>query len=477
MKIFRDPFLVVVLLANLALGASILTRGHEWGDDWASYVMQAQSILNGNMEEFIERNEFTITESSFQIGPVAYPWGYPLALTPALLLKGVHALTLKLPGLFFYAAFLICLYLLTESRLAQTERVLFVSLFAFNPALIGFLDQIASDIPFLFFASLALYVMIKHTEKAGVWNAILLGTVFFLPFFFRTTGIILLASFLIHQTIRFYREKNERKAIVISSVEVALTFGSFVLVSTLIFPNGQSSYFAQLEGLSVATIRGYASGYFSLLGGFFGTSREWAYALTPFFVIGAGTQWRKDQPLIVFFSLYFSAIILWPVWQGMRFIFPLIPVFVYFIFQGINFIVSTLKQYRAAGRYAAYIFWLGVILIFFYTAADSAYRNLQNDRQIGGPFDSYSKELYEFIKEKTPRDSVIVFFKPRAMRLMTDRDSFMSTECERLPLGNYVAISKKAENSQLSPYEIDDCGIPLKSVFENRRFIVYQIQK
>src|SRR5262247_3698678 len=106
--------------------------------------MQAKSILNGTTHEFVEHNSFTIFESSIQIGPVAYPWGYPLILTPALILKGIHPLTLKVPGLFFFAGFLICLYLVTLNRLTRTESLLIVSVFAFNPVLTKFLDQILS---------------------------------------------------------------------------------------------------------------------------------------------------------------------------------------------------------------------------------------------------------------------------------------------------------------------------------------------
>src|SRR5512147_2406256 len=105
MRAIRDPFLIIILLLSFAIGSSVLTRGHEWGDDWASYVMQSKSILSGKASEFVERNTFTIFESSFQLGPVAYPWGYPLILTPVIALKGVHALALKLPGLLFFVGF------------------------------------------------------------------------------------------------------------------------------------------------------------------------------------------------------------------------------------------------------------------------------------------------------------------------------------------------------------------------------------
>src|SRR5215207_8154167 len=161
MRALNGMFLILIV-SSLFIGIATLTRGHEWGDDFASYIMQAHSILNGATEEFIERNSFTIFESSNQIGPVAYPWGYPLILSPVYAIKGISPLALKLPGLFFYAGFLICLYILMNQRLRRTESLLIVSVFAFNPLLIQFLDQILSDIPFLFFSTLALVLMKKE---------------------------------------------------------------------------------------------------------------------------------------------------------------------------------------------------------------------------------------------------------------------------------------------------------------------------
>ena len=98
-----------IVILSLILGSATLTRGHEWGDDFASYIMQAKSILNGKSQEFVEHNAFTIFKSSSQIGPVAYPWGYPLILAPMYAIKGNSPLALKLPGLFFFAGFLVCL--------------------------------------------------------------------------------------------------------------------------------------------------------------------------------------------------------------------------------------------------------------------------------------------------------------------------------------------------------------------------------
>src|SRR5512139_2529489 len=93
--------LCLILFVSLLLAWTSLARGHIWGDDFASYIMQAESILRGTTSQFVVHNSITINESSSQIGPVAYPWGYPLILVPVYALKANHPLALKLPGLFF----------------------------------------------------------------------------------------------------------------------------------------------------------------------------------------------------------------------------------------------------------------------------------------------------------------------------------------------------------------------------------------
>jgi 4-amino-4-deoxy-L-arabinose transferase-like glycosyltransferase len=481
MRATPNLLLILIILLSLVVGSSTLTRGHEWGDDFASYIMQAQSILDGRTDEFVERNAFTILNSSILIGPAAYPWGYPVILTPALLLKGVHALTLKLPGLFFFAGFLICLYLLAKNRLTQTESLLLVSLFAFNPTLIKFLDQILSDIPFLFFIFFALLLMTEFKARRGVWINIFLGAVLFFTFFIRTTGLILLASFLSHRAICFYRKWDERKIILVNSVLTTTSFGLLWFIAALIFPTEQGTYFEQLKGLTPVIFQENVSYYFSLFGIFFGTGSAWLYtyyALIVFFLIGAWKHSNADQPLIIFFVLYLIAMLFWPERQGIRFIFPLLPIFTYFAFQGITTVIHKLPaRYHLFSQGTAYIFWLVIIGIFLFNSGTRAYANLQDNRSINGPFDPYSSDVYNYIRAETPPDSVIVFFKPRAMRLFTDRDTLMSVDCEHLTLGDYAVISKKAENSQVPPTEIDKCGLALKNLFENQRFIIYELPK
>ena len=477
MRTLRDPFLLIIILLSLVISSATLTRGHEWGDDWASYVMQSKSILSNKTNEFVERNTFTIFESSFQIGPVAYPWGYPLILAPMVTLKGVHALTLKLPGLLFFAGFLICFYLLTKDRLTRTESLLLVSLFAFNPTFVKFPDYILSDIPFLFFIVLGLLLIAQF--KPGTWTSVTLGAVIFYAFFTRTTGIILLGSFLAYQALCFYNQPSARKTVLTNSALTLFSFGLLVIITSFVFPNGQGSYLEQLKGLTPVIFKSNITSYFYLFMLFFGTSPTWTYiyyVLVAFFLIGAWTQRNADQHIIIFFALYLIAMLFWPEWQGIRFIFPLLPIFVYITFQGISAVVQKLpEKHHWFIKGFTNVFWLVIIGIFIFNSGTVAYSNLKDNRKINGPFDPSSTDVYNFIRTKTPPDSVIVFYKPRAMRLFTDRDTFMSTECDRLSLGDYLVLSYKAENSQIPPAEIGKCGLALQKIFENNKFIIYKL--
>src|SRR5512134_1211006 len=169
----RNTILAIMIVTSLMIGAATLRRGHDWGDDFAWYILQAKSIVDGTTDEFMEQSAFTNYESTLHLGPLAYPWGYPLILAPVYALKGISPLALKLPGLFFYAGFLVCLFLLVKDRLTRIESLLLVSLFAFNPLLLGFLDQILSDIPFLFFSTLTLLLTTREGKHGTVHYALI----------------------------------------------------------------------------------------------------------------------------------------------------------------------------------------------------------------------------------------------------------------------------------------------------------------
>src|SRR5262245_6437478 len=207
MRFLKDKILIAIIIVSVLFGAGALHSGHEWGDDWAWYVLQAKSIWDGTTDEFIEISDFTNYQSTSHLGPLAYPWGFPLFLAPFYALNGISPLTLKIPGLLFYAGFLLVLYLFSTSRFTRAESLLFVALFAFNPMLLFFTDYILSDIPFLFFSTLTLYLVTRN-EPRRWWHYAFIGAAIFGTTFMRATGILLLGCFL---AVEFFRLISQRK--------------------------------------------------------------------------------------------------------------------------------------------------------------------------------------------------------------------------------------------------------------------------
>lgn len=482
--------LTLILLASALLGSSVLTRGHFWGDDFAAYIGQAKSILHGDMDRFVERNGYTVSRSSraegHQMGPAAYPWGFPLMLTPVYALAGISPLALKVPGLLTYLGFLLAIFLLIKRRLPATESLLAVSLFAFNPELLRFLDNILSDIPFLFLSTLAILLADIYTQESDpprrLRLAALAGAAIFAASFVRTQGLVLLGSVLLFQSLRFLKQHEQRKQIVIDSLAITVVFGALWGISALIFPGGQTSYLALYEDFHIGTLTGNIVSYSSVFEEFFATlpGQTMFFAIfVSLSFIGLAVRFNADLLFALYAILYLIVLWTWPEWQGYRFLFPVLPFFIYFAIQGIKATLDKAgEKQKAALQKGAYAYLVLIVALFAYNSGWNAYVNLRDGREINGPFDPFSMETYEFIKDNTSLDSLIVFFKPRAMRLMTGRDALALTECERILEGDYLALSKKVgENLQIPPERIKECDLPLDKVFENRRFVVYRVEK
>ena len=105
-KIITNLF-IIIFIATFIMIVSSFTHGHGWGDDFASYILQAKSILSGSTADFYEKNSFTILNSSIILGPVAYPWGYPLILSFVYAVFGLNRIALKIPNAFFFVLFLV----------------------------------------------------------------------------------------------------------------------------------------------------------------------------------------------------------------------------------------------------------------------------------------------------------------------------------------------------------------------------------
>ena len=182
-------------------------------------LCRPRAFLQENMQGFVERNAFTHYTILLPDRPNRLPLGISIDTGP-----GVQPCWSKPFGseaartFLTYIAFLIVFYFLAKRHIPELESLLAVGLFAFNPTLLLFLDNILSDIPFLFLSTLSLLVLDHYTQRGNVvvktgfrpWLSAFSGLIIFFAFFVRTQGILILVSVLIFQGVRFLQHGNNK---------------------------------------------------------------------------------------------------------------------------------------------------------------------------------------------------------------------------------------------------------------------------
>jgi hypothetical protein len=148
------------------------------------------------------------------MGPLAYPWGFPLALAPFYALFGLNLLALKWVNLVFYLLFLMTLWYGLRNRHTFLWRTILVCFFAFNPYMMGFLNNLLSDIPFLFLSTLMVLMIGRVTIQrmpiiSTKWDHLLLGIGIALATFVRVNAVLLLGTLALTQFIEALRAARD----------------------------------------------------------------------------------------------------------------------------------------------------------------------------------------------------------------------------------------------------------------------------
>ena len=184
--------------SSLLLWAGI-ENDHDWGDDFAAYIMQARSLVQGTSSAFLAANRIAMEQSSYPIGPIAYPWGFPVLLAPIYALFGVNMLAFKSINIVCYLFFLALLWFAWPRCHSDIWRFVFVALFAWNPYFQEFMNQVLSDVPFLLFSTFSVILICRVAAErrwliSKVWDHLLLGLVIAASCFIRANGFLLVVT-------------------------------------------------------------------------------------------------------------------------------------------------------------------------------------------------------------------------------------------------------------------------------------------
>lgn len=495
---------LLVLTALLVWGT--LRQGQSWGDDYASYIMQAQSILTGSIPKFMAENQFTIEHSTITLGPVAYPWGTPLLLSPILYFKGLDIQALKGLNIICFFCFLVLLWVGIRKYLSPVWGLFFFALFAFNPSLINSLNDILSDIPFLLFSTLCVILIHRvFIEKvplvSRMADMLIVGLAIAVATTIRLNGILLLVVLFTTQAVQNYQQRstNERGRRIVRDLTAVfpkniqnlllqslpyLVFILFFAVWMAIFPGTFGYSFGEFGRLKLSTFFYHIYYYFYIPIEFiYPLNQSWLlFELFAIFTVwGILRRIVKDFDFIIYILISILFWLIWPSLQGLRLIFPILPLILYFIIWGIQCYASEIQEkIRGPFCWGIFILLTGIVFIFVTFIISDAVQNLQQGRiLIDGPYSIESQQALAYISNNTNENDVIVFYKPRALRLFTHRLSVAIPYPKALELGDYLLLDVNLPR-ELSLVSLEQATLleeqgKLNLVFQNGIYSLYRV--
>ncbi len=473
----------LIALTILLIGACYLATVspyENWDGDYAQYIRHAINIADGQDYDRIGY----VFNPNYPAWPRTYPPVLPLLLAPFYKIWGLNTLVMKQAICLMFLAFLAVLAFLVRRRISFPSLIGVLFIFALHPFLLDFKNTIFSEFPFLLFTYGAMFLIQKFYEKGasgpwffpGLWIALTI----YLSYGTRDIGLLLVPCLLAYEFIH-YRHISAR---------------TLTAVAACIFLAGLEWLFLHKDGdytkmMLVADPHALSSSlghYFRSIYYFWGDDQhpklQAAIFYSTLFLTLSGFVAHVRQRICmteIFFAVYTLSALLWPADQGLRYFLPALPLYVFYIFCGVEFWAGKPGQpLLAAIRNVFFIGLLGAVLfnyVSFYRQWD--YRAIPE-----GPDKKESVEFFNFIREKIPREAVFIFSKPPILTMFTGRaSSIYQIPVDRDQLWQYIHsihagyliyCQPLSDQKNLGPfiryYEKD-----LKPVFMNKDFELFEI--
>jgi hypothetical protein len=402
-RLFFGCFLVL-------LGAFYLTHlreGHVWGDDFAMYIAQAKNIALGHP---LADTGYIFNPHRPVLGPSAYPPVFPLLLSPVYRIWGLNLAIMKTEIVLIFLLALFLAFELISVSLTHAYSAVLVAILGCSPYFYEIKDNVTSDLPFLCFVMLSLLVL-SRCEIQG-WRSVPLALsasiCVYLSFATRTAGVSLLGCLILSSI-------QQRGASARNAAISALSAMTLMAIHSAVF-GGNGSYLAQVHIPLYGVVQNgivYGWSLYRYVLGIRNAVVGGAFLLLLGALGSAGIVHRlriRVSYLEVFTVSYALIILLWTSENDGRLLVPLLPMWLLYI--GV-----ALRQLQFSHKRAV----CGMIVVCVGVAFVSRYSRISDGPIREGLGDASFVRTCEYIRSSTPKDSVLVFSKPRLLALVTER--------------------------------------------------------
>lgn len=435
------PFILFSLIFFLVLGL-VMQDGHNFNGDFALYVEQSKALISGEVDGLYEKNKIAMDSSEVIIGPYLYPFGYPILITPLVYLFDLNFIYLKIfTSLFLLGSGLLLFHIFNHQINNKLISFGLSLAFVIHSKVITYADGILSDFPFLFFALLVIFWVTHHFKTFR--DSVFIGFLIFLAYLIRDLGILLIFVVVGKQLIEIGDKSFSFKNL--KNYLPYLIFFTLFLCNKIFFSRSDSTFISMfLANLDIQVGVSKFISYLKVFSVFFLHYESLVLFIPIIILIGYGVVKRfySDFPLLLFLAAYFGVLLFWP-YLTTRFVFPLLPFLFYFFYWGLYYLVVS---FQLKLKYLI----PSVLFYCFLSLGLSTYRNINYNRN--PPLNSYSdevREFYDYIEENLSSDEIVVFYKPRILRLYTNRNAyFKSFDSLDTNFEGFILVDKNRENSE-----------------------------
>ncbi|MEZ4773928.1 MAG: hypothetical protein R3D00_12155 [Bacteroidia bacterium] len=480
----RTVIWLLLLIAFLPLFFINLTGYHGWGDDFAQYIHQAKNVTVG-----ISPSETGhILNEEGIIGPAAYPMGFPLLLAPLYALFGNNMLAFQ-----YYMTFLLCLLGLGVYYFLSRSFSVFFTLagvlwLIYHPWVLHFKAEVLSEIPYTWFLVVATaFWMYGKGQYKTVGTGLLAGFAILI----RPMGIVLVGAVMLETAIigtRVLLQKPGKNlwetTFSNAGITTVIALCLYFIVEKMIFPSPSEGSYVDLilahspVDYCMTNLKQYgiSLGEFVFPAGKNVFSIVLASMAGLLFLGGLILKLRTFPLPFLIVLVHIAMLGIYPYFQGARFLFPVLPMFLFYILAGIEWFAGKtgIKKYMGPVVFT-------VLLLFDIPDVVSVYQKTFRPI-ISGPQQEVATEVFSFIGKELPGDVRILFHKPRALALYAGKtsmfpgymppeimwDFFMQKNMSHFLINDWMETQAERDF-----FEENGCHLTL--IFRNDRYRLYSI--
>ena len=479
----------MIVVAGAAVAAVLLHRnGHTQGDDFALYLRQARSLFDGDIGQVVADNRFTVINSGGAFSPTAYPWGWPLLLSPFVHLWGLDYDRLKLVEVAAFCVWLVLVHGIIRRRAGRLLALAIVAVVGTAPLLLAHTDQLLSEYPHAAAVAAFIWWMDRIKTRRPLIGATtrelaVLGVLAAAAYNVRRESVILVAVVLVVQMAELLATRRGRPPVPVPWRTVATPYAAFVvavvgfqllLPSMLVPDNGDGPryVFARLGDYTGVLTQQLGLGSHPALGVFI------LLLAGAGMVIGCIRRPRLDVPLAAVTVLSGLAVSTHFRMVG-RYYFQITPWVLYFAAAAVVACVSLIVRPRRLAAVVAAVPMLYLVTVHLAVLpgdiADARDFNAAGRQQVG-PTDPTITPIFDAVERYTAPTDVITYFRARTMTLYTDRLAIQTTNMDRvLQRSDYFAQMRFSDYYQPDITEDEAEELGLVEVWSDRKWILWRL--